>query len=100
MWHQVSTIVDVAFLSFASLSHTIHIAYCFFTNLSIYSAVFQVACVMTIWSQLQPAYAANMWNEALNKRLGTKVCCNLYLSHAPICVCVIMTLIFWLLTIN
>ncbi|AET00448.1 hypothetical protein MtrunA17_Chr5g0443721 [Medicago truncatula] len=31
-----------------------------------------VACVMTIWSQLQPAYAANMWNEALNKRLGTK----------------------------
>ncbi|XP_061370399.1 uncharacterized protein LOC133313094 [Gastrolobium bilobum] len=31
-----------------------------------------VACVMTIWSQLQPEYAANMWNEALNKRLGTK----------------------------
>ncbi|XP_020208771.1 uncharacterized protein LOC109793713 [Cajanus cajan] len=31
-----------------------------------------VACVMTIWSQIQPEYAANMWNEALNKRLGTK----------------------------
>ncbi|KAJ1389584.1 hypothetical protein SESBI_38201 [Sesbania bispinosa] len=30
-----------------------------------------VACVMTIWSQIQPEYAANMWNEALNKRLGT-----------------------------
>lgn len=22
---------------------------------------------------MQPAYAANMWNEALNKRLGTEV---------------------------
>lgn len=79
-------------VSFACLSHAIHISYFFFffffTNLSIYSAAFQVACVMTIWSQLQPAYAANMWNEALNKRLGTKVCCNLYLSRAPICVCV------------
>ncbi|CAL5190604.1 unnamed protein product [Lathyrus oleraceus] len=31
-----------------------------------------VACVMTIWSQLKPEYAGNMWNEALNKRLGTK----------------------------
>ncbi|KAK7385953.1 hypothetical protein VNO78_31954 [Psophocarpus tetragonolobus] len=31
-----------------------------------------VACVMTIWSQIQPEYAANMWNEALNKRLGTE----------------------------
>ncbi|CAI9295244.1 unnamed protein product [Lactuca saligna] len=31
-----------------------------------------VASVMTVWNQLQPAYAANMWNEALNKRLGTK----------------------------
>ncbi|XP_027331433.1 uncharacterized protein LOC113846900 [Abrus precatorius] len=31
-----------------------------------------VACVMTIWSQVQPEYAASMWNEALNKRLGTK----------------------------
>lgn len=33
----------------------------------------QVASVMTVWNHLQPAYAANMWNEALNKRLGTKV---------------------------
>ncbi|CAN1242916.1 hypothetical protein LINPERPRIM_LOCUS5502 [Linum perenne] len=31
-----------------------------------------VASVMTIWSQMQPTYAANMWNEALNKRLGTE----------------------------
>ncbi|KAL3733536.1 hypothetical protein ACJRO7_022973 [Eucalyptus globulus] len=27
-----------------------------------------VASVMTVWNQMQPAYAANMWNEALNKR--------------------------------
>lgn len=33
----------------------------------------QVASVMTVWNHLQPAYASNMWNEALNKRLGTKV---------------------------
>ncbi|PHT77265.1 hypothetical protein T459_20787 [Capsicum annuum] len=31
-----------------------------------------VASVMTVWNHLQPAYASNMWNEALNKRLGTK----------------------------
>ncbi|KAJ8619881.1 hypothetical protein MRB53_028410 [Persea americana] len=31
-----------------------------------------VASVMTMWSKIQPAYAANMWNEALNKRLGTQ----------------------------
>ncbi|KAH7544378.1 hypothetical protein JRO89_XS15G0156900 [Xanthoceras sorbifolium] len=31
-----------------------------------------VASVMTVWSKMQPDYAANMWNEALNKRLGTK----------------------------
>ncbi|RZS11739.1 hypothetical protein BHM03_00043098 [Ensete ventricosum] len=35
----------------------------------------KVASVMTMWNKLQPAYAANMWNEALNKRLGTQVCC-------------------------
>lgn len=28
---------------------------------------------MSMWTRLQPAYAANMWNEALNKRLGTEV---------------------------
>lgn len=28
---------------------------------------------MTVWTQMQPAYAGNMWNEALNKRLGTQV---------------------------
>ncbi|GJX56060.1 transposase, MuDR [Tanacetum coccineum] len=32
-----------------------------------------VAYVMTVWNQMQPAYVANMWNEALNKRLGTKI---------------------------
>ncbi|GAA0151908.1 hypothetical protein LIER_10525 [Lithospermum erythrorhizon] len=32
-----------------------------------------VASVMTVWNQLQPEYAANMWSEALNKRLGTEV---------------------------
>ncbi|XP_047334017.1 uncharacterized protein LOC124937741 [Impatiens glandulifera] len=31
-----------------------------------------VASVMTVWAKLQPEYAANMWNEALNMRLGTK----------------------------
>ncbi|URE48663.1 hypothetical protein MUK42_14427 [Musa troglodytarum] len=31
-----------------------------------------VASVMTMWNKIQPAYAANMWNEALNKRLGTQ----------------------------
>ncbi|XP_039171365.1 uncharacterized protein LOC104451447 [Eucalyptus grandis] len=33
----------------------------------------QVASVMTVWKQMQPAYAANMWNEALNKQLGIEV---------------------------
>ncbi|KAK3423690.1 hypothetical protein EUGRSUZ_F00555 [Eucalyptus grandis] len=31
-----------------------------------------VASVMTVWNQMQPACAPNMWNEALNKQLGTK----------------------------
>ncbi|KAG2310608.1 hypothetical protein Bca52824_022165 [Brassica carinata] len=31
-----------------------------------------VASFMTVWSKMQPDYAANMWNEALNKRLGTE----------------------------
>ncbi|OAY77520.1 hypothetical protein ACMD2_21617 [Ananas comosus] len=31
-----------------------------------------VASFMTMWTKLQPAYAGNMWNEALNKRLGTE----------------------------
>ncbi|XP_057861983.1 uncharacterized protein LOC131070448 [Cryptomeria japonica] len=31
-----------------------------------------VISVMAMWTRLQPDYAANMWNEALNKRLGTK----------------------------
>ena len=28
---------------------------------------------MSMWTRVQPAYAANMWNEALSKRLGTEV---------------------------
>jgi hypothetical protein len=28
--------------------------------------------VMSMWTRLQPVYAANMWNEALNKRLDTE----------------------------
>ncbi|XP_024378887.1 uncharacterized protein [Physcomitrium patens] len=31
-----------------------------------------VASAITVWTRLQPDYASNMWNEALNKRLGTK----------------------------
>jgi hypothetical protein len=38
------------------------------------NTVFQVMAVMSMWTRLQPLYAANMWNEALNKRLGTEVC--------------------------
>lgn len=37
-----------------------------------------VASVMTVWTKLQPEYAGNMWEEALNKRLGTK---GLHLSE-------------------
>ncbi|KAI8010062.1 hypothetical protein LOK49_LG06G00510 [Camellia lanceoleosa] len=32
-----------------------------------------VSSDMTVWNNVQPDYAANMWNEALNKRLGTKI---------------------------
>ncbi|KAI7981729.1 putative TPR repeat-containing protein [Camellia lanceoleosa] len=39
---------------------------------SIQVTEFTVASVMTVWNNVQPDYAANMWNEALNKRLGTK----------------------------
>lgn len=31
-----------------------------------------VLSVMAMWTRVQPDYAANMWNEALNKRLGTR----------------------------
>ncbi|KAL0916937.1 hypothetical protein M5K25_014492 [Dendrobium thyrsiflorum] len=31
-----------------------------------------VASGMIMWSKIQPAYAANMWNEALNKRIQTE----------------------------
>ncbi|XP_047946363.1 uncharacterized protein LOC125192764 [Salvia hispanica] len=37
-----------------------------------------VASVMTVWTQMAPAYAGSLWNEALNKRLGTQ---NLTLSE-------------------
>jgi hypothetical protein len=42
--------------------------------------VMQVASVMTVWNQIQPTYAANMWNEALNKRLETQVLWNILLE--------------------
>ncbi|XP_037412507.1 uncharacterized protein LOC119275703 isoform X2 [Triticum dicoccoides] len=32
----------------------------------------QVMAAMSMWTRLQPRYASNMWNEALNKRLGTE----------------------------
>ncbi|KAL5725288.1 hypothetical protein ACHQM5_008448 [Ranunculus cassubicifolius] len=31
-----------------------------------------VISMMSMWTRVQPSYAANMWNEALNKRLGTE----------------------------
>ncbi|XP_062018068.1 uncharacterized protein LOC133734426 [Rosa rugosa] len=31
-----------------------------------------IASVMTVWNQIKPTYAANLWNEALNKRLETQ----------------------------
>ncbi|XP_038896370.1 uncharacterized protein LOC120084633 [Benincasa hispida] len=31
-----------------------------------------VGSAMTIWNQMQPSFAGKLWNEALNKRLGTK----------------------------
>ncbi|CAK9317701.1 unnamed protein product [Citrullus colocynthis] len=31
-----------------------------------------VGSAMTIWNQMQPTFAGKLWNEALNKRLGTK----------------------------
>lgn len=39
--------------------------------------------VMSMWTRLQPVYAANMWNEALNKRLGTEVCRLLLILILP-----------------
>lgn len=45
----------------------------------------QVASVMTVWTKLQPDYAGNMWKEALNKRLGTKVCLNLFVGISSRC---------------
>ncbi|PPD94956.1 hypothetical protein GOBAR_DD08001 [Gossypium barbadense] len=41
-------------------------------ELNVSLAIIQVASAMTVWSKMQPEYAANLWNEALNKRLGTK----------------------------
>lgn len=41
----------------------------------------QVTSVMSMWTRMQPSYAANMWNEALNKRLGTEVYLNAVLPY-------------------
>lgn len=48
----------------------------------------QVMSVMSMWTRVQPTYAANMWNEALNKRLGTEV-------HAD-CIMLIYVICSWL----
>lgn len=45
------------------------------------SVVPQVASFMTVWNQFQPDYAANLWNEALNKRLGTQAYIHIYIEH-------------------
>jgi len=37
--------------------------------------------IMSMWTRLQPRYASNMWNEALNKRLGTEVHINVIAHH-------------------
>nr|CAN60720.1 hypothetical protein VITISV_022056 [Vitis vinifera] len=37
-----------------------------------------VAAGMTVWNQMWPAYAANLWNEALNKRLGTQTALGIW----------------------
>lgn len=44
----------------------------------------QVTSVMSMWTRMQPAYAANMWNEALNKRLGTEVYLDAVLPYIQI----------------
>eukprot|EP00850_Spirogloea_muscicola_P018116 SM000162S02394 [mRNA] locus=s162:280670:283014:- [translate_table: standard] len=31
-----------------------------------------VAAIVAVWQRLQPEYASNLWNEALNLRLGTR----------------------------
>lgn len=41
--------------------------------------------LMTMWTRVQPAYAANLWNEALNKRLGTEV--GLHTIVECVCMC-------------
>jgi uncharacterized membrane protein len=46
----------------------------------------QVVSVMSMWTGLQPAYSANMWNEALNKQLGTEV--SVGFSLFLFCVCI------------
>ncbi|KAJ7943583.1 Inositol-1,4,5-trisphosphate 5-phosphatase [Quillaja saponaria] len=42
-----------------------------------------VISIMSMWTIVQPAYAANMWNEALNKWLGTDLCDILRCLRAP-----------------
>ncbi|PPR94372.1 hypothetical protein GOBAR_AA26303 [Gossypium barbadense] len=62
-------------------AHLLSFCVYFFLNFSPHTFVFLiipaafdnlVASAMTVWSKMQPEYAANLWNEALNKRLGTK----------------------------
>lgn len=51
-----------------------------FLVVDILALLLQVASVMTMWNQIQPTYAPNLWNEALNMRLGTQVCNRLLVS--------------------
>lgn len=57
----------------------------FYLNSSDSYYVFQVMSIMSMWTRLQPAYAANMWNEALNKRLGTEVHQITAVHNCPSC---------------
>jgi len=49
----------------------------------------QVISVMSMWTRMQPAYAANMWNEALNKRLGTEVYIDIALLYIHNYICIL-----------
>lgn len=49
---------------------------------------------MSMWTRMQPAYAANMWNEALNKRLGTEVYIDIALLYIHNYLC-IMSFFFY-----
>ena len=58
-----------------SIDNVVGMGFKNFSNLFLSGLLFVwVISVMSVWTRMQPDYAANMWNEALNKRLGTEVC--------------------------